>query len=112
MSDRPWKAQERHVARLLHGKRYPANSGRRVDVESDRFICQVKHRRTLSLAQLEALAIELEEVGLTQTKLGIVCVKRRAGRGYKTPRLIVMTEAVWRTLQAMTVQSHAIKEAA
>jgi hypothetical protein len=77
-----------------------------VDVESDRFICQVKHRRTLSLAQLEALATELDALGRTQSKLGIVCAKRRAGRGYRTPRLIVMTEAVWRSLQAMTVQSY------
>ena len=110
MSDRPWKHEERQVARLLGGKRHPANSGHRVDVESDRFICQVKHRRTLSLAQLEALALELDHLGRTQTKLGIVCVKRRAGRGQKTPRLIVMTEAVW--LQMMTLQSKAIKEAA
>jgi len=95
LSDRPWQQEERQVAHLLHGKRYPANSGRRVDVERDRLICQVKHRRTCSLAPLEALAIELDELGRTQNKLGIVCIKRRAGRGSKTPRLIVMTEAVW-----------------
>ena len=95
MPDRPWKHEERQVARLLGGTRYPANSGRRVDVESDRFICQVKHRRSCSLAQLEALAIELDALGRTQSKLGIVCIKRRAGRGYQTPRLIVMIEAVW-----------------
>ena len=112
MPNRPWKAEERQVARLLGGERYPANSGRRVDVESDRFISQVKHRRTCSLAQLEALAVELDQLGRTQSKLGLVCVKRRAGRGFKTPRLIVMTETVWMSLQAMTVQSHDIKEAA
>src|SRR2546425_9850340 len=112
MPDRPWKQEERQVASLVHGKRYPANSGRRVDVESAQFICQVKHRRTCSLAQLEALAIELDELGCTQSKLGVVCVKRRAGRGCRTPRLIVMTETAWRTLQAMTFQSHAIEEAA
>jgi hypothetical protein len=111
LPDRPWKQEERQVARLLKGNRYPANSGRRVDVESDRFICQVKHRRTLSLAQLEALAIELDKLGRTQSKLGVICVKRRAGRGYQTPRLIVMPETVWRMLQAPTIQPQAIEEA-
>ena len=91
MPDRPWQQEERQVARLLGGTRYPANSGRRVDVESDRFICQVKHRRSCSLAQLEALAIELDALGRTQSKLGVVCIKRRAGRGSKTPRLIEET---------------------
>ena len=81
-----------------------------MDVENNRLICQVKHRRTLSLAQLEALALELDSLGRTQTKLGVVCVKRRAGRGHKTPRLIVMTEAVW--LQMMTLLSNASENAA
>src|SRR2546425_12618015 len=110
MTDRPWKQEERQVARLLKGSRYPANSGRRVDVESDWLICQVKHRRTLSLAQLEALAVELDALGRTQSKLGIICVKRRAGRGCKTPRLIVMTETVWRSLVAAMHPDQPTKE--
>jgi hypothetical protein len=74
LPDRPWKQQERQVARLMGGKRYPANCGRRVDVAGDWFICQVKHRRICSLAQLEALALELDALGRTQSRLGILCI--------------------------------------
>lgn len=99
MPDRPWKAEERHVARLLNGTRYPANTGARVDVGSARYVAQVKHRRTCSLAELERLAVELEALGKAQGKAGLVVVKRRAGAGKPTPRLIVLTEAAWRTLE-------------
>ncbi len=103
MSDRPWKAEERHAARLLGGERHWANSGRRVDVESARLLCQVKHRRACSLAELERLAAEMEGLGEEQGKAGLVVVKRRAGRGQATPRLIVMTETVWRALKVTPV---------
>ena len=93
-----WKAEERLVARLLGGSRYPANSGGRVDVESPKVVAQVKHVRQLSLAQLEALAVEMEELGAEKGKLGLVVVKRRAGGGTATPRLIVMTQAVFERL--------------
>ena len=92
MADRSWKAEERKVARLLGGQRYPANSGGRVDVESDRMVAQVKHVQRLSLAQLEALAVEIEEVGRKVGKTGILVVKRRAGRGHPTKGLVVLTE--------------------
>jgi len=100
MPDHPWKAEERHAARLLGGRRYAVNTGGWVDVEGPSVIAQVKHRRTLSLASLEALAVEAAEVGWARGKLGIVVVKRRAGAGRPTPRLIVLTEHAWRSLQA------------
>jgi len=84
------------VARLLGGRRFPANTGGRVDVEGPTVIAQVKHRRTLSLAALETLAVEAVEAGRTRGKLGILVVKRRAGRGWPTTRMVVMTEAAWR----------------
>jgi len=40
-----------------------------------------KHRRTLSLGALEALAIEAAAVGRARGKLGIVVIKRRAAGG-------------------------------
>jgi hypothetical protein len=42
----------------------------------------------------------MEQIGFQKCppKLGVVVVKRRAGRGQKTPRLVVCTEAVWREL--------------
>ena len=101
MPDRAWKAQERRVARLCGGHRYPANSGDRVDVEGPQVVAQVKHVRVLSLAALETLAAEMDGIGLERRKLGVVCVKRRAGRGCPTPGLVVMTERVWDQLVGM-----------
>jgi len=49
----------------------------------------------LSLAQLEALAVEMDQLGQREGKMGLVTVKRRAGRGTPTPLLVVMTEGVW-----------------
>ncbi len=99
MSDLSWKAEERAVARLVVGTRYPANSGGRVDVEGPNMVAQVKHVQRFSLAQLEALAVEMAALGATRGKTGVVVVKRRAGRGMVTPRLVVMTEDVFRALQ-------------
>ncbi len=86
MPDKPWKAEERHVARLLGGHRYPANSGGRVDVEGTSVVAQVKHVQRLSLAQLEALALDMADLGRERGKVGLVVVKRRAGRGQAAPR--------------------------
>ena len=44
MSNKPWKQEERQVARLVRGRRYPANQGGRVDVESPSIVAQVKQR--------------------------------------------------------------------
>ena len=99
MADKHWKAEERAVATLIGGQRYPANQGGRVDVESPSSVVQVKHVQRLSLAQLEALAIEMARLGATRGKVGVVVVKRRAGRGTVTPRPVVMTEDVFRALQ-------------
>jgi hypothetical protein len=98
VSDHAWKVQERRAARLCGGQRYPANSGGRVDVEGPQVVAQVKHVRVLSLAALEALACEIEGIGRERGKLGVVFVKRRAGRGCPTPGLVVMTETVWEQL--------------
>ncbi len=99
MADKAWKHEERRVAHFLGGRRYAANSGGRVDVESPTVVAQVKHVQRLSLAQLEALAVEMERIGEERGKVGIMVVKRRAGRGTATPRLVVMTEGVWRGLR-------------
>ncbi len=98
MADKPWKSTERDVARLLGGSRCPANSGGRVDVESPTLVVQVKHVQRLSLAQLELLAVEMEAIGKERGRVGVVAVKRRAGRGHSTRTLIVMTEAAFLAL--------------
>lgn len=56
-------------------------------------VAQVKHVQRLSLAELEALAVEMAQLGTDRETIGVVVVKRRAGQGTKTPRLVVMTEA-------------------
>lgn len=98
MSRTGWKAAERDAASILHGRRFPASSGGRLDGESDSYVWQVKNRRTLSLAQIEALAEELERIGVQKQKPGLVLLKRSAGRGKSTPWLIVVTAAVWREM--------------
>lgn len=100
MSRTHWKHLERDAATMIGGRRYTANQGGDVDCESDGYVVQCKERRTLSLAQLEALAVEIERVGFQKSppKLGLVIVKRSGGRGTSTPRLVVMTEAVFREM--------------
>lgn len=96
--NKPWKQEEREVAKLLHGKRYEANTGGRVDVEGPTLIAQVKHVKRLSLDQIEALALEMCDLGIQRRKEGVLVVKRRAGRGTHTPRLVIMTEGVFERL--------------
>ncbi len=98
MPDKPWKQLEREVAHLLGGCRYPANSGGRVDVESPTVVAQVKLVQRLSLAQLEALAVEMERLGAEKSKVGLVVVKLRAGRGHPTKALVILTEGAFRAL--------------
>ena len=95
---KPWKAHERRAAKLLGGKRYWANSGAAVDVESAGYVVQCKHVQSCSLAQLERLAIEVTRQGDQKTKIGLVYIKRRAGHGMETPALVVMTEAMFRAM--------------
>ncbi len=99
MADKAWKKEERTAAAILSGERLPANSGGRVDVESEIYLAQVKNVARLSLAQLEELALEMATLGEEQGKVGIVVVKRKGGRGRGTPRLIVMAETAWRELE-------------
>jgi len=98
MPDRPWKAAEREAAALVGGRRYWANAGQEIDVESAGVVAQVKHRRVCSLAALEGLALEADRQGSQRAKIGVVLVKRRAGRGQPTPWLVVMTAAQYRAM--------------
>jgi hypothetical protein len=93
-----WKRAERKAAEIIRGRRYWSNSGEKVDCESDSYCAQVKEVARLSLAALEALALESERQGTQRNKVGIVVVKRRAGRGRETPTLILMTETGFREM--------------
>ena len=98
MSRTAWKRREREAAMIIGGRRFPANQGGDIDVESSGYVVQVKERRTLSLAALEELAIHIGRVGTQKNKAGLVMVKRSAGMGKWTPWLIVMDEATFRYL--------------
>ena len=78
----------------------PATLGRTLDFESDAHVGRVRHVPRLSLGQLEALAEETERLGEKVSKTGVVVIKRRAGAGHQTPRLVVMTELAWRRISA------------
>ena len=98
MSGTAWKRTEREAAALIGGRRYWANSGEQVDCESSWALAQVKHVKACSLAALEALALEAERLGQQRTKVGLVVIRRRGGRGANTPRLVVMTENQFRQM--------------
>lgn len=87
-----WKQLERDAAALFGGKRAWANSGERLDFESATAIGQCKLVKTLSLEALTKLAEEMELAGNQKKKLGVVCVKRRRGKGKPSPMLVVMTD--------------------
>src|SRR5262245_22285721 len=98
MPDKPWKQHERNAGKLIGGARYWANAGERIDCESEGVVAQCKHVQRMSLAELEALAVECERLGAQRQKTGVVIVKRRAGHGNHTPMLVVLTEHAWREL--------------
>ncbi len=76
-----------------------------MDAESGRHVAQVKHVRRLSLAELEALPAEIAAIGEQRGELGLLVVKRRAGRGQPTPRLVVLTEDVWRAVHGTGLET-------
>jgi len=100
MTSKPWKRFERDVGKLIGGKRYPANLGGGVDVESPYLVIQCKNVKTMPLAALEKLANEIAIEGKESEKVGVVAIKRRAGAGVPTKTLFVFTEDAWRALVA------------
>ena len=102
MTNKPWKQFERDIGKLVGGRRYPANMGGGVDVESEELVVQCKNVRTMSLAALEKLAHEIAREGRESDKVGAVAIKRRAGAGTPTKTLIVFTEDAWREFMRRT----------
>lgn len=99
MSDKSWKAAERRAARLINGKRFPANLGGAIDIESSWAVGQVKEVQTLSLEGLTSLAMLAEQQGIGEGKSGFVFVRSHKGRGRNArPMLVVMTEKVFADL--------------
>lgn len=101
-----WKQFERDVARLLGGKRFWANSGEAIDVESDSYVAQCKLVQTCSLASLTELAEMVERQAALKNKAGVVAIKLRRGRGRSSPMLLVVTAATWERLNGTAEQKN------
>lgn len=97
-SSTSWKQLERDVAKLVNGARYPANTGDRIDVESNQYVIQVKERKSLSLEVLTQLVEEMEQIGKAKGKRGLVAAKVRRGRGKASPILIIQSADQWKDI--------------
>lgn len=108
MSKTNWKEIEKSAAALVDGRRFWANAGERLDFEGPKFVGQVKNVKELSMAALEALVLEVEQLGRAHKahdgtpnpKYGVVVTKRSAGAGRKTPHMITIAEDTWREIMA------------
>lgn len=99
MSGEPaWKKFESEVAALLGGRRFWANSGESLDVESESYVGQCKLVKTLSLESLTQLVELVEREAANKFKAGVVAVKIRRGRGRPSPTLLVVTAETWRRM--------------
>lgn len=98
MPNKAFKDFERETAALIGGKRYPANSGYRLDCEGPTMVAQCKLVKNLSLEALTQLAEEVTELGRELSKAGIVAVKVRRGTARPSPGLVVMTFSTFREI--------------
>lgn len=99
MSEPSWKKFERWCAALIGGERYWANSGEKIDVESDGWIGQCKLVKTMSLEQLTQLAESAHADAVKRSKRGAVFIKVRRGRGNVSPALVVMLAGTWKEVE-------------
>lgn len=100
MARTTWKRAERDAASILHGRRFPANQGGPMDVESTLYVAEVKNVKRFSLLQLERECREIERVGNLKNKIGLVLVKRSAGKGRETEWLVCMTAGMFREMNS------------
>lgn len=93
------KCLERLIANVIGGKRFWANSGESVDVESETLVIQAKHVKVMSLGALTRLALQAESDARERGgKIGCVAAKLRLGYGVRTPILFCFTEGEFRRL--------------
>lgn len=94
------KCLEREVARIVGGARFWSNSGESVDIESDRFVIQAKHVKTMSLGAMTRLALQAEADAKKCGKIGVCAAKLRLGFGKRSPILFLMTSEEFKRLIA------------
>ena len=95
MARTTWKQIEREAAACLKAKRFWANEGGRVDIDSPFFACQVKNPKQLPLAELVRLVEEMQVLGIDTGRLPIVFVKWSGGAGRPSPLLAVLPADAW-----------------
>ena len=93
-----WRDYERKCAAVIGGKRFAASSGGRVDIESDSLVAQCKERAEISFPEMGRLAAEMEAIGKERGKLGVLFVRHKAGRGFPSPGMVVMSHATFEAL--------------
>jgi hypothetical protein len=93
-----WHDHERTCAAVIKGKRYPANTGGRVDVESGTVVAQCKERATISSPEVVRLVAEMDALGFTKGKVGVLFLRLKSGRGTPSPGMVVMTHRVFAQL--------------
>ncbi len=93
---KPWKEFELACARHFGTVRFVANTGGRLDFESDDVIGQCKEVKTMSLSVITDLAAEMAQKGAEKGKKGYLCIKQRRGRGVETPTLIIQAVKIQR----------------
>lgn len=106
MGDKAWKQFEREMGKLIGGTRFWANSGESVDCEGPIFLAQCKHVKSMSLNVIADLAEQAyldgkrrrKPNGELNTKLGLVGIKTKPGRGKKSKTIVVMNERVFKEL--------------
>lgn len=87
--DKPWKAAERTISRILHGRRVGPTGLDTGDVEAPGLLAEVKHRKTYTFPQAERdLATVKRRAG--KDRQGVLVYKRRAGQGKRTPWLLII----------------------
>jgi hypothetical protein len=96
MSKTGWKKEERDVAKQLGGKRYPANMGGDVDVIAERefvsLLVQCKQHKSFSWKQLVDWADKIAGAARYFPEVGMLALKRSAGKGKKTDRYYFLRE--------------------
>ena len=95
MTEAYFKRFERMCADLIHGTRYPANTGGKIDVESQEWAGQCKIVAECSLEALTKMVEETQAVAAKKGKRGVLLIRVKRGRGVKAPTLAVLTSETW-----------------
>lgn len=89
MAPSTWKEIERTVAALTGGVR-TWNSDDDIDVLTEDYAIEVKNRKAPTVSQIEAWLRHNEKKAAGRGLKNALVIKRKAGRGFPTPYLLVI----------------------